>query len=97
MIRKGGADNVMIFPENDYDTSGSFTRNDNEFTFTHKALGADMFRYSWNFGKNWTSWSNWEDVSTLNSTLFSFSENFWQGSHIVVQCMLYPPKASYVY
>lgn len=76
----------MVFPENDYNATDSFTMTDGKYTFTHKAYGADMFRYSWNFGKNWTSWANWEDVTTIDPSVFKNSANFWTGSHIQVQC-----------
>lgn len=77
----------MIFPENDYNTTGSFTMTDGKYTFTHAAYGADMFRYSWNYGKNWTTWANWEDVTTVpDKSVFQNSDNFWDGDHIQVQC-----------
>ncbi|GLB34918.1 putative glycoside hydrolase family 13 and glycosyltransferase family 5 protein [Lyophyllum shimeji] len=85
LLRKGAKDNVMVFPENDYDTSGSFKVSDGEYTFTHKAYGAEKFRYSWNFGLNWTEWRNWEDSTTLNSSAFTTSDNFWDGDHVMVQ------------
>ncbi|KAF8163338.1 modular protein with glycoside hydrolase family 13 and glycosyltransferase family 5 domains [Crassisporium funariophilum] len=85
MLRKGEAGNVMVFPENDYDNSGSFTLSNNQYFFTHKAFGADTFRYSWNFGKNWTEWRNWEDTTTIDAKLFTSSDNFWNGDHITVQ------------
>jgi len=76
----------MVFPENDYDTSGALAFSSGQYTFTHKAYGADMFRYSWNFGKNWTVWKNWEDTTTINSTFIAGAGSFWQGDHIMVQC-----------
>jgi alpha-1,3-glucan synthase len=54
--------------------------------FTHHAIGADMFRYSWNFGQNWTNWTNWESTTTIDSSVFAGDENFWEGQHIMVQC-----------
>jgi alpha-1,3-glucan synthase len=76
----------MVFPENDYDTSGALAFSNGQYTFTHKAYGADKFRYSWNFGKNWTVWQNWEDTTTINSTVIASAGSFWQGDHIMVQC-----------
>ena len=76
----------MVFPENDYDSSGSFTLSNGEYSFTHRALGADKFRYSANFGQNWTQWNDWENTSTLNATLFADPANFWTGDHVMVQC-----------
>ncbi|TFK42547.1 hypothetical protein BDQ12DRAFT_281172 [Crucibulum laeve] len=86
LLRKGAPDNVMVFPDNDYDTSGAFAFSDGHYTFTHKAYGADMFRYSWNFGQNWTDWKNWEDTTTIDASVFqSCGDCFWDGDHIMVQ------------
>ncbi|KAG5645233.1 hypothetical protein DXG03_006650 [Asterophora parasitica] len=85
LLRKGSSNNVMVFPQNDYDTTGSFKAKDGAFTFTHNAFGAEQFRYSWNFGRNWTKWNSWEDGTTLNSTAFLSSDNWWPGNHIMVQ------------
>jgi alpha-1,3-glucan synthase len=85
MVRKGASNNVMVFPEANYDNS-AFGILDGDYTFTHRALGADMFRYSWNFGKSWTEWNSWEDVTTIDSSVFEGHEKFWEGQHITVQC-----------
>lgn len=85
LLRKGLADNIVIFPQNDYDAS-SFTYANGNYSFTHKALGADMFRYSWNFAQNWSQWQNWEDVTSIQGDVFD--GNFWEGQHIIVQCKL---------
>ncbi|TFK55043.1 glycoside hydrolase family 13 and glycosyltransferase family 5 domain-containing protein [Heliocybe sulcata] len=84
LVRKGSSKNVMVFPESDYDSS-SFSFVDGKYNFSHKAYGADMFRYSWNFGQNWTQWKNWEDVTLIDKDLFDNDENWWQGEHIMVQ------------
>ena len=76
----------MVFPEADYD-SDAFQLSDNgKYTFTHKAIGADMFRYSWNWGRNWTEWASWEDVTEMDSSLFQGKDMFWEGAHVMVQC-----------
>lgn len=85
MIRKGSLDNVMVFPASEYDNS-AFGFSNGQYTFTHKALGADMFRYSWNFGQNWTTWTNWEDTTNIDAGVFDNSDLFWPGHHIMVQC-----------
>jgi alpha-1,3-glucan synthase len=85
LVRKGSSSNVMIFPNNDYNSS-SFGFSNGQYTFTHAAFGADMFRYSWNFGMNWTAWANWESVTNIPPS--QFDGTFWQGQHIMVQCEL---------
>ncbi|KAF7323001.1 Modular protein with glycoside hydrolase family 13 and glycosyltransferase family 5 domains [Mycena chlorophos] len=85
MLRRGQASNVMVFPDNEYDTNSSFGYSNGQYTFNHLAYGADQFRYSWNFGQNWTDWAEWEDQSVISSDLFTSSDNFWSGDHIIVQ------------
>lgn len=75
----------MVFPESDYDND-AFSYSNGEYTFTHQAYGADMFRYSTNFGQNWTSWQQWEDVTSIAGAEFSGSGMFWEGEHIMMQC-----------
>lgn len=75
----------MVFPDSDY-ASGSLTEQGDNLVFAHTAFGADMFRYSWNFGKNWTTWQNWEDTTNIPKTLFQNEDNFWEGQHLMFQC-----------
>ncbi|THH17817.1 hypothetical protein EW146_g3074 [Bondarzewia mesenterica] len=84
LLRKGASDNVMVFPDSDYDSS-SFGFSNGQYTFTHKALGADKFRYSWNYAVNWTEWKSWEDTTTIDQSVFADASNFWTGQHIMVQ------------
>lgn len=85
LIRKGASDNVMVFPESDYDNN-AFGFSNGQYTFSHKAYGADSFRYSWNFGRNWTQWKSWEDTTFIDGGVFDTPDNFWPGQHILVQC-----------
>ncbi|KAJ8521655.1 hypothetical protein ONZ45_g1682 [Pleurotus djamor] len=84
MIRKGLADNIMVHPNNDYDHS-AFSFSNGKYYFRHKAFGADKFRYSANFGRNWTKWEDWEDVTAIDAGVFRNSDSWWPGSHIMVQ------------
>jgi alpha-1,3-glucan synthase len=85
MVRKGSAKNVMVFQSADYDND-AFGYSDGSYTFTHKALGADKFRYTWNYGKNWTDWAPYEDVTTIPGSLFvPTPDMFWEGQHLIVQ------------
>lgn len=91
LIRKGSSRNVLVFPEADYDTEGdSFAFVNGAYSFTHRAKGADKFRYSWNFGKNFTQWSPWEDVTVIPREVFDECiDCFWEGQHIIVQCTFF--------
>lgn len=75
----------MVFPESDYNSS-AFGFSNGQYTFSHGAFGADSFRYSVNFGYNWTEWKFWEDTTFIDASVFEGPEYFWQGQHIMVQC-----------
>ncbi|KAF8843644.1 glycoside hydrolase family 13/glycosyltransferase family 5 protein [Paxillus ammoniavirescens] len=84
LLRKGAANNVIVFPDSDYDNS-AFGYSGGQYTFTHHAYGADMFRYSGNYGQSWSNWTNWENVTTIPSDIVSNSLTWWAGQHIMVQ------------
>ncbi|PVF98937.1 putative cell wall alpha-1,3-glucan synthase [Serendipita vermifera] len=86
LIRKGTRQNVMVFPESDYDTGEALKIQGDKYVFNHQAKGADLFRYSWNFGRNYTSWVPYEDATTIPKPVFDQCEEcFWEGQHIIVQ------------
>lgn len=85
LIRKDKADNVMVYARTaDYDNS-AFTLSGGKYVFTHKALGADMFRYTWNYGYNWSDWAAWESARNIDSSKF-VSSDIYNGQHVIVQC-----------
>lgn len=75
----------MVFPDSDYDSS-AFTKSGDNYVFNHSAFGADMFRYTGDFGHNWSYWQNWEDQTTIPSSVFETEAVIWEGQHIIVQC-----------
>jgi len=95
MIRKGSSKNVMIFPRNDYDNS-AFQLSGDKYTFTHNAIGADLARYTWNYGQNWTDWFAIEAVTTIPASVFDHTEEmFWDGAHIIMQCKFLCPNSDF--
>ncbi|KAG1859045.1 glycoside hydrolase family 13/glycosyltransferase family 5 protein [Suillus tomentosus] len=84
LLREGEANNVMVFPESDYDNT-DFSYTDGQYTFMHRAYGADMFRYSGDFTLSWSNWTNWENVTTIPADVLSNSDTFWTGQHLIVQ------------
>jgi alpha-1,3-glucan synthase len=52
----------MVFPESDHNNSAPGFAN-GQYTFSH---GADSFRYSTNFGRNWTQWNPWDDTTFID-------------------------------
>lgn len=75
----------MVFPDSDYNNS-ALTFADNEYKYTHSAFGADQFRYSMDFGQTWTNWTEWEDLTSVNTSFFAGSDMFWDGVHVMIQC-----------
>jgi alpha-1,3-glucan synthase len=84
-IRKGASCNVVVFPESDYDDN-AFRFSNGQYTFLHKAHGADNIRYLWNFGRNRSQWKPWEETTFIDASVFDSSDNFWEGQHILMQC-----------
>lgn len=74
----------MVHPTTDYDND-ALEVADEKLTFTHKAYGADMLRYSGNFGRSWSRWTPWEAVTELPLDIFRAEANFWAGQHLIVQ------------
>lgn len=88
LVRKGTKANVMVFPELDYDKDGEALQLvDDHYVFTHQARGAELFRYSWNFGQSYTRWMPYENETVIPAEVFDAClECFWEGQHIIVQC-----------
>jgi alpha-1,3-glucan synthase len=82
LMRKGAANNVLVFPDQDYDSS-IFTKTDTGFLVSHTAVGADRIRYSWNYGKNYTDWYSWEATTTIERA--QFPDQSWPGQHIILE------------
>jgi alpha-1,3-glucan synthase len=81
-LRKGKADNPLVFPENDYNNA-IFSETDAGFLLQHTAIGADIIRYTWNYGQNWTDWFAWEAETVIDKSVFALDG--WQGHHVIVQ------------
>ena len=88
LFRIGQADNPMIFPRTANYTKALIHQNsDSSFTISQKAAGADLFRYSLNWG---SSFSNWTTYSGGNATIGAqpwsgTSLQAWSGTHVIMQ------------
>ena len=91
LLRVGRGDNPMVFPTSaNYSNSLLFKDTEDSLYVSHKAAGADMFRYSLNFG---TTYSDWEDYgndekpnTTLAPKVWSGTKlQDWSGEHVIVQ------------
>ena len=81
----------MVFPTSDYDSSALSDGGDS-LVFTHSALGADKLRYSVDFGKSWSQWTDWEDTTSIPKSLFQNKTYFWKGDHVIMNCETFSPN-----
>ncbi|RAL64964.1 hypothetical protein DID88_001554 [Monilinia fructigena] len=88
LLRIGQLDNPIVFPG-----SANFTREllhkqkNGTLYVSHKAAGADLFKYSLNWG---SSWSEWLPYVGGNTTLQPQAWNGtkkqeWEGEHVIMQ------------
>ena len=89
MIRIGQPGNPIVFPKSaNYSSSLLFVDHQKNYYISHKASGADQFRYSLNFG---TTYSDWQDYgngenTTLAPKVWSGTDaQGWNGEHVIVQ------------
>jgi len=88
LIRIGQANNPMIFPRNaNYSDSILFENADKSLFISHRAAGADKYRYSMNWG---SSWSGWGTYTGGNTTIpiqdwSGTKAQEWTGKHVQVE------------
>lgn len=91
LLRVGQSDNPMVFPSSaNYSNNLLFKDPDNNLYVSHKAAGADSFRYSLNFGTTYSEWDNYSSAGPFNTTLepkvWSGTKlQDWIGEHVLVQ------------
>ncbi|EPY53741.1 alpha-1,3-glucan synthase Mok13 [Schizosaccharomyces cryophilus OY26] len=84
-LRFGKPDNPMIF-QNASRASDLLIENDEKLYIKHKAAGADLFRYSFDFGLTWSEWEPYQDSLTeCTSFARNISKKTWDGHHVSVQ------------
>ncbi|KAI8457791.1 hypothetical protein BY996DRAFT_4577963 [Phakopsora pachyrhizi] len=88
LIRKGGKDNPIVFPQYTYSKNLLQKGSDGIFKIVSNAAGADLLRYSTDFGKTWSAWKPYTKEFGLPVNAFSKTQ-FWEGNHVKVQ---YWPK-----
>ena len=89
MFRIGQADNPMVFPMTaNYSSTLLHKSASNDLYLSHKAAGADQFRYSLDFGTTFSAWEAYKDGSntTLAPKVWSGTKlQVWKGEHVIVQ------------
>lgn len=84
VMRKGTSDNPMTFQSATYSKKLLQKASDGLYKIVSNAAGADLMRYSVDFGKTWLKWQPYSSVTGLPAGTFSELQ-FWEGNHIRVQ------------
>lgn len=88
LLRVGEFDNPLVFPATANYSSTLLSQDaENNLIVTHKAPGADLWRYSLDFG---TTYSNWTTYSGGGNALSprvwtGTKKQAWKGQHVIVQ------------
>jgi alpha-1,3-glucan synthase len=89
MFRIGQLDNPMVFPATANYSSSLLHSEDSTgaLTVTHKAIGADKWQYTLNWG---ATWSEWLDMSSMNASVSpqpwsGSKDQQWKGEHIMIR------------
>ena len=88
LFRIGQADNPMVFPGIANYTQGLLHQDNNGSLFvSQKAAGADLYRYSLNWGSSYSNWTSYVGGNTtLESQPWSGTKNQeWSGQHVILQ------------
>lgn len=91
LLRVGEKDNPMVFPSSANSSENLFFKDPhNNLYVSHKAAGADSFRYSLNFGTTYSEWDTYSSSGPFNTTLepkvWSGTKlQDWNGEHVIVQ------------
>ncbi|KAE8549991.1 hypothetical protein EYB25_008516 [Talaromyces marneffei] len=87
LLRVGQHDNPMIFNSANYSTSLLHKDNNGTLYVQHHAAGADMWRYSTNWGSSFSTWFPYtggnDTITELAWSGTSMQE--WTGSHVRVE------------
>jgi alpha-1,3-glucan synthase len=86
MLRVGLVDNPMVFPRLANYSRDVVSLSGTDFVVSHKATGADKWRYSTNWA---SSWSDWLDYNGGNTTVKQLpwsgtKQQKWTGEHIIL-------------
>ncbi|MBW0472818.1 hypothetical protein O181_012533 [Austropuccinia psidii MF-1] len=84
LVRKGGIDNPITFSKVTYSSNLLQKGTDGLYKIISNAAGANLMRYSTDFGQTWSQWKNYSRELGLPAGTFS-KPQFWEGNHIRVQ------------
>ncbi|KAI7774406.1 hypothetical protein LA080_008800 [Diaporthe eres] len=87
LLRIGGPDNPIIFPQSsNYSSTLASKNTDGSLTLKHTAPGASWFRYSTNWGSSYSNWTKYEPTTVVDLLPWEGTKDQeWEGEHVVVQ------------
>ena len=88
MLRVGNSDNPIVFPGiANYSRDLLSEDSSGKLYVSHKASGADLWRYSLDFGTTFSAWAPYTGAqSTLVPGVWSGTKDqAWKGQHVIVQ------------
>ena len=87
LFRIGQADNPMVWQLTANYTSDLLHAKGDQFYISHKAPGADSWRYSLNWGTTWSNYSQYKggNVTIDKQPWSGTSTQAWKGDHLIVQ------------
>ncbi|KAA1077051.1 Cell wall alpha-1,3-glucan synthase ags1 [Puccinia graminis f. sp. tritici] len=83
IFRKGRKQNPITFSDVWYSES-LLENRDGKYALRSDAAGADLMRYSIDFGNTYSNWTQYSSDLILPDNAFSISK-FWEGDHVRVQ------------
>ena len=88
LFRVGQPNNPMVFPRTaNYSRTLLSKRNDGNLSLNHSAAGADLFRYSTNFGSSFSPWMPYQGgIHKIQKQKWSGTAlQAWDGEHVRVE------------
>jgi alpha-1,3-glucan synthase len=89
LFRIGQANNPMVFPRQaNYSTDAlSKDSTTNTLIYSHKAAGADKFRYSLNWKSSWSDWIDYKGGNVIlpAQPWSGTKQQKWDGHHAIIQ------------
>ncbi|KAJ9148772.1 Alpha-1,3-glucan synthase [Coniochaeta hoffmannii] len=89
LLRVGKPDNPIVFPiTGNYSDALLSSDDSGSIWITHRAAGANMYRYSLSWGSTWSDWKVYQPGNaTLDSKQFwkGTKAQEWEGHHVIVQ------------
>jgi alpha-1,3-glucan synthase len=87
IIRVGTKENPMTYPRIANYSTGVLSKSSNSLSVSHKASGADKWRYSTNWGSTWSDWMDYNGgKSDITPQAWSGTKSQrWEGDHVTLQ------------